>query len=65
MISRDTIPFCCGRGFAVDFQVFNVRVLRNENRPHPLNATLRAMVEVAGDQPARATNDEPVVRKST
>ncbi len=49
----------------MDFPVFNVKVPPNENRSHRLNATLRAMVEIAGDQPARATNDKAVVRKST
>jgi hypothetical protein len=36
----------------VDFPVFNVQVPRNENRFHRLNTTLRAMVEIARDQPA-------------
>jgi hypothetical protein len=36
-----------------------------ENRSHPLNTTLRAIVEIAGDQVARATNHKAVVRKST
>jgi hypothetical protein len=49
----------------VDFPVFNVQVPPHENQSHRLNATLRAMVEIAGDQPARATNNKAVVRKST
>ena len=48
----------------VDFPVFNVQVPPNENRSHRLNTTLRAMVEIAGDQPARAANDKAVVRKA-
>jgi hypothetical protein len=49
----------------VYFLVFNVQVPRNENRPHGLNTMLREVDEIAGDQHARATNDEAVVRKST
>jgi hypothetical protein len=48
----------------VDFPVFSVEVPPNENRSHRLNTTLHAMVEIAGDQPARATNDKAVVRES-
>jgi hypothetical protein len=50
---------------SVDFPVFNVQVPRNENRSHRLNTMLRAMVEIAGDQPARAANVKVVARKST
>ena len=49
--------------FPVDFPVFNAQVPRNENRSHRLSTTLRAMVEIAGDQPARATNYKAGVRK--
>lgn len=45
--------------------MFNIHVLPNENKSHRLNTTLRAMVEIAGDQPDRATKDKAVVRKSS
>jgi hypothetical protein len=48
-----------------DFPVFNLQVSPNENRSHPLNTTLRAMVKIAGDQLAGARNDKAVARKST
>ncbi len=49
----------------MDFQVFNVQVPPHENRFHRLNITLRARVEIAGDQSARAANDKAVVRKNS
>jgi hypothetical protein len=64
-ISGDIIPFFLRKRFSVDFPVFNVQIPRNENRSHRLITTLRAMVEIAGDQSARTTNDEAVVTKST
>jgi hypothetical protein len=45
--------------------VFNVQVPRNENLSHRLNTTLRAIVEIAGDQPVQATNDKAVVEKAS
>ena len=48
----------------VDFPVFNVQVRPNEDRFVRLHATPREIVERAGDEPARATNDKAVVRKS-
>ncbi len=44
--------------------MFNVQVRPNENKSHRLDTTLRAMVEIAADQPALATNDKAVVRKA-
>jgi hypothetical protein len=64
-ISRHIMPFLCGKELPVDFPVFNVRVPRNEDRSHRLNTSLRTMVEIAGDQPPRATNDKAVVRTNT
>jgi len=49
----------------MDMSVFNVQVPRNENRSHRLNTPLRAMVEIAGDQAAQATNDKAGARRST
>jgi hypothetical protein len=42
----------------MDFPAFNVQYPSNENRSYRLNTALRATVEIAGDQPAQATNDE-------
>lgn len=49
----------------VVFPQLNVAVPRTENRSHRLTTTPRAMAQIAGDRPARATNDNAVVRKST
>jgi hypothetical protein len=49
----------------VDFPVFNAQVPPYENKSRRLNATLRAMVEIAGDEPAQARNNIAVARKST
>jgi hypothetical protein len=46
-----------------DFPVFNVQVPPNEDRSHRPNSTLRALVDMGGEQPARTTNDKAVVRK--
>jgi hypothetical protein len=35
----------------LDFTGSDVQVPRNDTRSHRLNTTLRAMVEIAGDQP--------------
>jgi len=60
---HDTV--CLRHRLPVDFPVFNVQVSPNENRSHRLDTTLRAIVEIAEDQPARGTNDKEEVRKST
>ncbi len=63
-ISREIMLFFRQR-LLVDSPVLNVQVPPNENAAHRLNSTLRTSLEIAGDQPARATNGKAVVRKST
>lgn len=52
------IQFFLRQRLPVDFQVINVQVPPNEDRSYRLNTTLRAWVEIAGDQPACAANDK-------
>jgi hypothetical protein len=64
-ISGDIILFFFAAAASSGFPAFHLPLPPNENRSHRLNTTLRAMVEMAEDQPAWATNDKAEVRKSS